>query len=350
MEQDLSLLQQLVLGERREDARRQGISLGTLLEQQALETALRESQQEHHETAASSSAAAVSSRGGGVAAEVARDGACEHEGEDGPESPVPDATEGVIAADGPSDAELNMWFHLPQVLQDRILIILLDVDILGVLCCVSKSNTFLRPSPLVYKRVCEHIYPGQTKKKALSAEKWKGSYRMMLLHRPRLRLNGFYSLRTTFTKAPCNDAFWEERRVESIESKFFRHFRFFNDGRLLYCLDVVDPQDLPRIFHKQVPKKVFEGTYSLQGRRVQVEVPMHYCTMFFQLQLCDGNEGFDLGYVGKFNLLKIQEHSSLAEARSLGVNPTSFGGQVDGLCKYGLPLDCHVRFYKVRQW
>ena len=243
-----------------------------------------------------------------------------------------------------------MWYHLPQVLQDKILIHLLDVDILGALCCVSKNNSFLRPSQLVFKRVCEHIYLNQAKRKVLSVDKWKGSYRNMLIYRPRLRLNGFYSLRTTFTKAPCNDAFWEERRIESIEAKFYRHFRFFNSGRLLYCLDVVAPDDLPKIFNRQIPKKVFEGAYTLQGRSVQVEIPMHYCVMFFQMQLCDGNEGFDLGYVGKFNLLKLIDHSSLSMQASLGVNQTSFGGQVDQFCRYNLPLDCDIRFYKVKQW
>jgi hypothetical protein len=86
--------------------------------------------------------------------------------------------------------------------------------------------------------------------------------------------NGFYTLRTMFSKAYCNDAFWEERHFESIEVKYYRHFRFFDNGRVLYSLDITEPEDMVRVFAAAapIPKRVFAGTYTLTKNQLRVEV------------------------------------------------------------------------------
>ena len=110
------------------------------------------------------------------------------------------------------------WHKLPIEVVDKILIYLADVDMCGYIVMASKST--FQPSEVVYKYLCELIYLKQTSKKQLKVQNWGNSWMKMVIYRPRLRLNGFYSLRTLFTKAHSNDAFWEEKRFESIEVEY----------------------------------------------------------------------------------------------------------------------------------
>ena len=50
--------------------------------------------------------------------------------------------------------------------------------------------------------------------------------------------------------------------------------RFFNDGRILYALNTVPPVDMARILQSGLPedKKVHLGYYTLQGRKLEIEV------------------------------------------------------------------------------
>jgi F-box only protein C-terminal region len=97
---------------------------------------------------------------------------------------------------------------------------------------------------------------------------------LILVFRPRIRTNGFYCLRTLYSRAPSNDSFWEEKITQSVEVKFYRHMRFFDDGRMLYSLDTVEPEDMAKnlVLGTVVPKKIFEGKYTLVGKNVHVEV------------------------------------------------------------------------------
>lgn len=109
----------------------------------------------------------------------------------------------------------SIWYGLPPDISTIVLLFLGDIDWCGYLKQVAKIHPF-RANELVYRFLCEHIYPAQTRLGKLQVEKWR-TWEQMAIHRPRLRTNGVYSLRTLFTRAPCNDNFWEEKRVESIE-------------------------------------------------------------------------------------------------------------------------------------
>lgn len=112
------------------------------------------------------------------------------------------------------DEDSGPWGQLPFELVDKVLCFVGDPDMLGILRIASR-NTF-QPSEAVYRFVSEYIYLRQCAKKRLIVGNW-GSWKNMLINRPRIRTNGFYTLRTSFTKAPCNDAFWEEKKREFIE-------------------------------------------------------------------------------------------------------------------------------------
>lgn len=110
---------------------------------------------------------------------------------------------------------INMWNYLPRDVGRIVCLILGDVDMLGYLKVISKEWVIYGDEQ-IYQEVATRIYLSQTDKKLLNVHKW-GSWLDMLIHRPRLRTNGFYSLRTSYWKPPCNDAFWEDKKVEHTE-------------------------------------------------------------------------------------------------------------------------------------
>jgi hypothetical protein len=125
----------------------------------------------------------------------------------------PRDTESKAALNCIEEREGGPWGRLPQELVDKVLIYLGDIDMCGYLHQVSKS-TFI-PSEKVYQYLCTRTYPSQTGKRILQVKNWY-SWQHMLVHRPRLRTNGFYTLRTQYTKAFCADRFWEEKQTQSI--------------------------------------------------------------------------------------------------------------------------------------
>jgi hypothetical protein len=107
------------------------------------------------------------------------------------------------------------WGVLPHGVTDSILGFVGSADMMGYICIVSKGFKSWA-SEYACQQICKRIFTAQTQRNKLKIENWR-SWSNMLIHRPRLRVNGFYSLRTLFSKAPCNDRFWEVKNLQSIE-------------------------------------------------------------------------------------------------------------------------------------
>lgn len=116
---------------------------------------------------------------------------------------------------------INMWNFLPRDVGRIVCQILGDVDMMGYLKVIAKDWVIFGDEQL-YEEQATRIYQSQTGKQMMNVSKW-GSWLDMLKHRPRLRTNGFYSLRTSYWKPPCNDAFWEEKRHEFTEVSVYRY-------------------------------------------------------------------------------------------------------------------------------
>jgi hypothetical protein len=169
---------------------------------------------------------------------------------------------------------ISKWYGLPIEISNIILLFMGDIDMCGVLKLVAKNSPF-QPTELVYLNLCERVYLSQSSKKQISLTHFK-LYKEMLINRPRLRTNGFYCLRTMYSKARCQDNFWEEKNLESIEVNYYRYFRFYDNGLFLYCCDVKDPDEVCNVLDNGVSNnsklKIFRGSYTLQGSLVVVEV------------------------------------------------------------------------------
>lgn len=239
----------------------------------------------------------------------------------------------------------SIWYKLPTEISQVILLQLLCVDTTAMLHIVAKNNPF-QPTEIIYKALCQHIYLKQSNKKTLLVNKFQNSYYYMVSNRSRIRTNGFYTLRTTYTKPPCNDVFWEDRRVECIETKYYRHLRFINNNKVLYNQDIIDDIDIKAILVKPVSKKVYIGDYTLVGRKLVVTIELHYCVMYYHFNILDGCDGYDEGYCGKFNLIRLIEHSALPHVYS----NNNTAGASTALIQFPIPQNCDFRFSRVWEW
>ena len=253
-----------------------------------------------------------------------------------------DAGEEREERDTDRDRERNIWFHLPSDIQYHIIDYLISSpDLLGVLEMLTKHG--LRPHHYHYHECCKYVYPDQCVKKTLNKDTWGGSWVNMLKNRHRVRMNGFYSLQTSYWKPPNNDAFWEDRRFEFIEVKFHRHIRFMRNGKLLYMLDNNDARDVYTAMKHGTPiqKKIFEGIYTVSKDMVSIQIETHYNVINFIAQIRDADVDCTDSrrrYVGKFNVLRIIEHSD----RPLNSSPQN------DLQKYvhKLPSNTDMCFYR----
>lgn len=219
------------------------------------------------------------------------------------------------------------WIHLPQVIVDIILVYVGDIDTCALLKLTSK--TVFQPSEVVYQFLCYYIYLQQTIKQTCQLNHRFPTWYTMILHRPRVRTNGFYTLRTTYTKTYNNDAFWEEKQYNSIETHYYRHLRFYNNGRVLYNLDIHTPQEISKLLkigHSNSNKKLYEGKYYLKKNYLWIEIPLPYCIIVFEcLLLHSSNDLYNSKhpeyayyiteeekkqYCGYFNVLKLIAHYS----------------------------------------
>lgn len=200
-----------------------------------------------------------------------------------------DKSETVAAMPTIEGKQQSIWVHFIADVAEIVLEFLDEIDACGYLNMICKEWS-IRATERTYSRLCHRVYLSQTDKKILNVLQWGGLWRNMLTNRPRLRTNGIYWLRTSTWKKPHNDMFWLDKISEFIEvglyfeflfilictvqAVHFRHFRFFDDGRLLYAMNNSWPIDALSLFQSRLPvhKKIFPGRYRLTRNVVQAEV------------------------------------------------------------------------------
>ena len=270
----------------------------------------------------------------------------------------------------------DIWCKLPAEMAIRCFKFVGDVDMLGIIarinrCSAASSRTRYTSSSaglflcreVIWRDYANAIYPQQFEaiaKKLMVKNQIKNdgglttptaaqgnrqqqlmllgkylSWKHMLLERPRLRTNGFYTLSTLYSRAPSQDYFWEEKRTKSVEVHFYRHMRFYNNGDVLYSLSIKDPWDNP--FHNMqlIPKKVYAGRYTAKGAFVQVTVNCGYSIIKFDLLICHGKESYSQ-YNGNHSVLRITKH--------IQESPENSGDDMSW--ELPLPTNCDLRFWQ----
>lgn len=213
----------------------------------------------------------------------------------------------------PPSCAADMWTFLPRDVSRLICSLLGDVDMLGYLFSVSKEWP-VTPDEALCREVALRIYSSQAKKKSLmKVEKW-GGWKKMLMRRPRLRMNGFYSLCTKYRKPPCNDAFWNEKILEYPEVQFYRYLRFFLDGTCLYALTTSSSESLRKelLRGKPIEKILYAGQYIVCKGEAIVQVCTHYSNVRFRMKISHANDDTESCCKGNHNRLIILEHHTSA--------------------------------------
>ncbi len=101
---------------------------------------------------------------------------------------------------------------------------------------------------------CERIYLDQAHAKVLNPGRFHGSYKQMLRHRPRVRMTGFYVLKSSYIKRPVRDM-WTELKpgtileVRARGPQWVPGCRSFWPGVLVWCVGGVGLIDSHRAVH-----------------------------------------------------------------------------------------------------
>ena len=341
-DQSSTLYETMVAAERRQLATQLGMRVADLEEQQALALALAASEKDSAQVPAQTSAQATPAPATSQEQEQEQKQEQKQEEEEGIE---------VMGTFARSDNQLDpstrlteeqksrsKWWLLPQELADRILLFVGSIDMLGYVQLIAKTNPF-RPSEYAWRQMAKQTYPRQFGAATrLIIENWGGSWRNLVIHRPRLRTNGFYTLRTLYTKAAQNDDPDADRIVGSLETVHHRHFRFFHDGKVLYCsTPLLDPWKMETRLGeaRTIDKLIILGSYKIKGRAVTCSFELHYCTIVFDMEVLDGCESYSM-YPGKHSVLRILRHSQATPGRG-----------VKDECELPLPINSDCRFWRV---
>jgi len=368
------LWDKMVIREAREEAQRMGVSVADWEEARAMAKALQDSVRENVNSSSSAGdglgrAGAgfdpFSKQGGTETADLAdnqsEEEEEEEEEEEGGEGSQLDSASFVYSSSAsvragssasnphssstylpPHDPDDSIWFNLPSditILVHQFMGCIDTAGYMSMLCHGARyaNGGLFYVAEKVYQHLCQQIFLKQFHARKLALTNFK-SWKSMAIYRPRLRTNGFYSLRTVYSKPPCTDYFWEEKqkRVQGLECHFYRHFRFYDDNKCLYSLSVTDPWSSPFKDMKPVSKKIYSATYVAKGRMVEVHVPTHYCEIFFTLEILDGDQSYSM-YSGKHSVLRILSHRQMV-------------GNGEFATEFALPMNCDLRFYRRWLW
>ena len=207
----------------------------------------------------------------------------------------------------------GFFILLPDEVNRRVLGYL-DVDTYGVAALVSPYWRAFTRTEVVYKELCERCYLNQSKRKALHVSRFGGSYRTMLVTRPRVRTgSGLYVLKYSQVKKIQRDM-WTEIPVGAIlESVYYRYMWFHENGQVMYALSHSPPFEMiPRFQRMRVTcekeKSIEWGRYEVQKHNVTVWASHPWHDVKFELRIIPKAEGVR----GRFCALAFERHLSSA--------------------------------------
>ena len=337
----MSIYEKLVIAEKKERATALGVSISALEEAEQIQVAMDDVESDSPRSNRSMSINETTSTKSLKYGDVGDDDGDEEE-EDIPKDELAslgtpslykkDVDVGSRTVIEQEEEDLNFWSKIPEDMTLLVLQFIGDVDMMGILPLVARSSPFWPKSRMgfeaIFKYLCEEIYLNQFQhqQQSLTAKRWRDSFQIMLIYRPRLRWNGLYSLRESHTRVPVNDRFWEDKIVRTLEIETFQHLRFFSGGRVLYAMNVENPYSQDPFMLKETRQRkprertVYLGTYTAKGRDVIVKIPTHYCVLIFELQICDGHVAYSQ-YCGKHSVLRVQRHSQVVNAQETVFKP-----------------------------
>uniref|UniRef100_A0A6U5L561 F-box domain-containing protein n=1 Tax=Grammatophora oceanica TaxID=210454 RepID=A0A6U5L561_9STRA len=137
----------------------------------------------------------------------------------------------------------------------------------------------------VYKKLCERCYLQAAKRKVLNVSRFGGSYRSMLMGRPRVRTaGGLYVLKYAQVKKIQRDMWTEIPFGSILETVYYRYISFNENGTLVYALTTTRPHEMiPRLIKMKVTgepdRSAVMGHYQMQKNSVVVIATQEWHTV-----------------------------------------------------------------------
>ena len=244
----------------------------------------------------------------------------------------------IVNQQGNGDGERFNWLAaLPSDAKNLIGMFVGNSDAVTELTLVSRYS--FPPSEEVYKFLCrltmrKGFFWGGTVEMATprSGKTWLDAAK----NRKRLRVNGFYCLKEMVTRPPNNDAFWEERKVKSVETIHYRHFRFLDDGVVLYAINTHSLWENPFGLEMKIgateaglEKEIVSSWFTEAKKRrlrddvrrgfwswgdekgdINVTVCMPYCELSFSFTVLNGEDSYG-NYHGNSSVLQCTRHEQV---------------------------------------
>lgn len=163
----------------------------------------------------------------------------------------------------PPDRELSL---IEKLLPNEMLLLVfarLPISSLGAAQCVCRQWRIVGAAPSLWRTACldAFAHSPHTTNERLLRQFHRGCWKTMYLDRPHLRFDGVYVSRNTYLRTGVTE--WKVRNPVHLVC-YYRYYRFFPDGKLLYR---TSPENLSRVVRSlQMPKNrsILAGSSSLK--------------------------------------------------------------------------------------
>ncbi|XP_049391441.1 F-box protein 7-like [Solanum stenotomum] len=171
-----------------------------------------------------------------------------------------------------------------QVLPDELLFEILSKMTpytLGRSTCVCRKWRYTIRNFIFWRNACLKTW--QVPGTLVLVLKYDGSWRKMLLLRPRLRTDGIYVSRNTYIRAGVAE--WKITNLVHIVC-YYRYMRFYPSGRFLYKNSSQKVKDVAKYLNFRASKAscVFKGSYPLSEDKVSPILTFPYKSICFWQQ------------------------------------------------------------------
>jgi F-box protein 9 len=144
---------------------------------------------------------------------------------------------------------------------------------MGRSSCVCRKWRYTIRNPVFWRNACLKAWQlaGMVENYKILQSKYEGSWKKMWLSRPRVRTDGIYVSKNTYTRVGVAE--WKITNPVHLVC-YYRYIRFFPSGRFLYKNSSQKVKDVAKIMNIRGAKAdcVFSGYYTLADDQVEAAV------------------------------------------------------------------------------
>ncbi|KAF0701395.1 Aste57867_8097 [Aphanomyces stellatus] len=141
----------------------------------------------------------------------------------------------------------------------------------------------------IWAMMCDRIFSVQAGAGVVHLRRFK-SWAHMWLARPRVKYQGLYTMRVSYTKE-AEYQYSDVAKGTVLQATYYRYLSFKRDGTMLYAMTLHRPHEMPDILRqRRRHKEVFQGTYAFQKGLLVVDVSVAHTHVRFQFRMASQYE------------------------------------------------------------